>query len=222
MSINEKQLSKLLYYFSSFDGGVYPSGKECRYVMNMREENLDYITWVKETIESFTSISSHDVIQRGDRSPLVCLTSKAHPKFTAIRERLYLHDGKKVLDPHQLSLLDAEALAIIFMADGGTNMDKGKYPEIKLHTKGYSYFDNLALSKAIYEKTGIRTRVNRHNQYFFLRVKTADLPLFIKTVAPFMQPSFSYKLERLAPAMGGDIVCASQECEEAEGNYQSC
>jgi hypothetical protein len=102
--------------------------------------------------------------------------------------------------------MDAEALAIVFMTDGGTSLDRGKYPEIKLHTKGYSYFDNLALSKAIYEKTGVRTTVNRHNQYYFLRVKTADLQLFIDTVKPYILPSFSYKLERLAPTTGGDIV----------------
>lgn len=218
MSINEKQLSKLLYYFTSFDGGVYPSGKECRFVLNMRKANLDYINWVKETIETFTSVNMREVIQHGNRAPLICLTSKTHPKFTTLRERLYLPDGKKVLDPHQLTLLDSEALAIIFMADGGTSLDKGKYPEIKLHTKGYSYFDNLALSKAIYEKTGVRTTVNRHNQYCFLRVKTADLTLFIKTVSPYTLPSFSYKLERLAPVLGDDIVCAPQECGEINGN----
>lgn len=222
MSINEKQLSKLLYYFTGFDGGVYPSGNNCRFVLNMREDNQDYISWVESVINEFTSTNKHQVIQRGNRSPLVCLTSKTHPKFSIIRERLYTPEDKKILDPHQLTLLDAEALAIIFMADGGTNLDRGKYPEIKLHTKGYSYFDNLALSKAIYEKTGIRTTVNRHNQYYFLRVKTADLGLFIKTVSPFILPSFSYKLERLAPAMGGDIVCASQECEEVDGNNLSC
>ena len=218
MNINEKQLSKLLYYFTSFDGGIYPSGNNCRFVMNMREENQDYINWVEQTINEFTSTSKHQVIQRGNRKPLISLISKTHPKFSMIQERLYTPEGKKILDPHQLTLLDAEALAIIFMADGGTNLDKGKYPEIKLHTKGYSYFDNLALSKAIYEKTGIRTTVNRHNQYYFLRVKTADLDLFIKTVSPFVLPSFSYKFERLAPAMGDDIVCAVEQSTEVSRN----
>ena len=217
MNMNEKQLSKLLYYFSSFDGGVYPSGNNCRFVMNMREENLDYIEWVEKTINELTSTSKHTVIQRGNRKPLINLISKTHPKFSVIRERLYI-DSKKVLDPHQLTLMDAEALAIIFMADGGTGLDKGKYPEIKLHTKGYSYFDNLALSKAIYDKLGIRTTVNRHNQYYFLRVKTADLELFSSTISPFVLPSFSYKFERLTPEKGSDIVCASQECEEISRN----
>lgn len=206
MSINEKQLSKLLYYFTSFDGGVYQSGKDCRFVMNMRAENADYINWVVQTLQNFVEVSTHNVVQRGNRSPLVCVTSKTHPKFTVLRERLYLPDSKKVLDPHQLTLMDNEALAIVFMADGGTSLDKGKYPEIKLHTKGYSYFDNLALSKAIYEHCDIRTTVNRHNQYWFLRVKTADLNKFVNSVKPYTLPSFSYKLERLTPVMGGDIV----------------
>ena len=73
MSINEKQLSKLLYYFSSLDGGVYPSGKEFRYVMNMREENKDYINWVRETFESFTGTNVYKVPKRGNRKPLLCL-----------------------------------------------------------------------------------------------------------------------------------------------------
>lgn len=218
MSINEKQLSKLLYYFSGFDGGVYPSGKECRYVMNMREENRDYVEWVKKTIETFTSAKIHPVLQRGNRKPLICLTSKTHPIFSKIRERLYFPDGKKVLDPHQLELLDAEALAIIFMADGGANLGHGKYPEIRLYTKGYSYFDNLALSKAIYEKLNIKTTVNRHNQYYFLRIKTTDIDLFINTVSPYILPSFSYKLERLAPIMGDDIVCSTQQCVDVNRN----
>lgn len=218
MSMNEKQLSKLLYYFSGFDGGIYKSGNKFRFVLNMREENQDYISWVSSVINTFTSTSQHTVIQRGNRKPLVCLQSKVHPKFEVIHERLYTIENKKIIDPHQLSLLDAEALAIIFMADGGTSLDRGKYPEIKLHTKGYSYFDNLALSKAIYEKTGIRSSVQKHYQYYFLRIKTADIKLFITTVSPFILPSFSYKLERLTPVKDDDIVCATQGCVELDGN----
>lgn len=219
MSINEKQLSKLLYYFSGFDGGVYMSGNNARFVMNMREENLDYIEWVSKTLETFTSTSKLPVVQRENRKPLISLVSRTHPKLTKVRERLYI-DDKKTLDPHQLSLMDAEALAIIFMADGGTSVDQrhNKYAEIKLHTKGYSYFDNLALSKAIYEATSIRTTVNRHGKYYFLRVKSDDVILFIKTVAPYVLKSFHYKLERLAPVLGDDIVCASQGCEEVSRN----
>lgn len=216
--MNEKQLSKLLYYFSGFDGGVYYSGKEARYVMNMRKENLDYVHWVQETIGEFTSSHIFDVKQRDNREPLICLTSKTHPKFTQIRERLYLPCGRKVIDPHQLTLMDAEALAIIFMADGGSSVEKDKYPEIKLHTKGYSYADNLALSKAIFEKTGIRSNVNRHNRYYFIRVASKDIESFIRVTLPYIKNSFMYKFERLTPVLGDDIVCAIRERMEISRN----
>lgn len=204
MSIDKKQLSKLLYYFFTFDGGVYYSGNNARLVLNMRTENTDYIDWVADTLRELTSTTRHDVIQRGNRKPLTSLVSRTHPFLTRIRDRIYV-DNKKVLDPHVLKLLDAEALAIIFMADGGTAVDnrwKQPYASINLHTKGFSYFDNLALSKRIYEVTGIRTTVNRHGKYFFIRIKSKDIQLFIDTVKPFVLPSFFYKLERLAPCKG--------------------
>lgn len=200
MSIDKKQLSKLLYYFTTFDGGVYYSGVNARFIMNMRTDNLDYITWVKEVLENVTSVTLSEVPQRGNRDKLTRLCSKSHPMLTAIRERVYVNNHK-VIDPHMLTLMDAEALAIIFMADGGTSVDKrwSTYPEVKLHTKGFSYFDNMALSKAIYEKLAIRTTVNRHGKYYFLRVKSADVQLFIDTIKQYVTTSFYYKLERLTP-----------------------
>ena len=200
MSIDKKRVSKLLYYFTTFDGGVYYSGQNARFVMNMRSENMDYILWVQEVIKEHTSCIIRDVIQRGERAPLACITSKTHPAFTKIRERVYI-ENRKVIDPHTLAMLDAEALAIIFMTDGGTSVDKrhNTYPEIRLHTKGFSYFENLALSKAIYEKTGVRSTINKHGKYFFIRIKSADIQLFVDTVKPYIKPSFYYKLERLAP-----------------------
>jgi hypothetical protein len=119
-------------------------------------------------------------------------------------------DNKKVIDLHMLKLLDAEALAIIFMTDGGSYLAKGKYKGITLNTKGFSEADNLALGKAIYEKLNIRTTINRHYNYFLLRVKSADVELFCETVKPYILPSFQYKLERLTPEdQGGEIVCST-------------
>lgn len=202
MSMDKKQLMKRLYYMTTFDGGVYWSGKNARFVMNMLEENKDYLEYVKVTLEELTSVSITSVIQRGDRKPLLNLRSKTHPKLTSIRNRVYI-GNHKVIDPHMLKMIDAEALAIIFMADGGSYLDlrfKSPHSRIALHTKGYSYADNLSLSKAIYQKLGIRTTVNRHNGYYYLNVATKDHIKFSSTVAPFMMRSFYYKLERIAPA----------------------
>jgi hypothetical protein len=199
---------KILYYAATFDGGVYYSGSNARFVMNMREENRDYIEFIQGVLPTESKI--HSVIQRGNREPLLCLTSKTHPVLTKIRERIYI-GNHKVLDPMMLKAMDAEALAIIFMADGGSSLDtrfKKPHSEIALHTKGFSYAENMALSKVIYEKLGIETRVCRHGKYWFLRVRTKCHIKFCAAVAPFMKPSFFYKLERVAPAFisGDDIV----------------
>lgn len=216
MSIDQKQLSKLVYFMATFDGGVYPVGKNASFIMNMRTENLDYLLWVKSTLENITSVS---LVDRKDyntdgynRKPQKRLYSSVHPYFNKVRDRLYI-DNKKVLDPHMLSMLDAEALAIIFMADGSTALDKrwtNPHGKIDLCTKGFSYFDNLALSKAIYDKCGICTTVRRHNNYWYLGIKTAHIISFIDMIHEYVLPSFYYKLERIAPAIkrmrGGDIV----------------
>jgi len=217
MNIDPKQLSKLVSYMATFDGGVYYSGKQkgenskanCKFILNMRKENEDYVMWVKSTLENITSVSVREPKDYSTdgctRQPLLRLESQYHPYFTKVRDRLYI-DNHKVIDPHMLKQMDAEALAIIFMCDGGTHLDlrfKNPHASISLHTKGYSYADNMALSKAIYENTGIVTNVNRHNKYWFLRVATRSHKDFYEAVKPHVLPSFDYKFERIAPVITG-------------------
>lgn len=226
MSINKKQISKLLSYMTTFDGGVYQYGKakNAQFIMNMREENLDYMEWVKSVLENITGVR---LTERKDynvdgckRAPQLRLESQRHPFLTKLRERIYI-DNHKVIDPHMLKMMDAEALAIIFMCDGHSSLDtrfKNTHCKITLETKGFSYSDNLALSKSIYEATNIRTNVQRSGKYYLLYVKTKDHKLFVETVMPHILPSFMYKLERIAPAsslkQGDEIVWPSVKAEE--------
>lgn len=206
-----KQLTKLISFMATFDGGLYVHRKpnsvsNARFILNMRAENRDYIEWVAEVVGNITDVS---IKERKDyntdgykRKPQLRLESKVHPRLTKIRNRLYTPDNKKVIDLHMLKLLDAQSLAIIFMCDGGTILDtrfKRPHGSIALHTKGFSEADNLALSKAIYEKLDIKTNVNRHYNYFLLRVPVKEHQKFIDTVKSYVLPSFKYKLERLAP-----------------------
>lgn len=216
MSIDKKQLSKLVYYMTSFDGGVYPTGKNSSFIMNMVKENRDYLEWVKATLENITSVK---LVDRKDyntdgynRKSQMRLYTRAHPYFSKVRDRVYI-SNHKVIDPHMLKMMDAEALAIIFMCDGGTALDKrwtNPHCSITLNTKGYSHADNLALSKAIYSKLNIRTTVRKHGKYRYLGVKAVDVLLFVETILPYMMKSFYYKLERIAPALkykwDGEIV----------------
>lgn len=204
---DKKELTKLISYMSTFDGGLYKRHSNAQFIMNMRKDNIDYVLWVKSVIDSVTSSIIEDRKDYNtdgyNRAQQVRLYSKVHPFLTTIRDRIYI-DNHKVIDPHMLKLMDPEALAITFMADGSASLKHG----IRLHTKGFSYSDNLALSKAIYDKLDLRTNVNRHNNYYELRLKSADIGKFVDCVNPYICPSFRYKLERVAPhkSVGGDIV----------------
>lgn len=199
-----KELNKRLYYFSTFDGGLYVTGKcvNARFIMNMRAENNDYIEKVKQTLEEMKiGVRLYD---RKDyntdgcvRSPQVRLESASHPVLTKIWERVYL-EGRKVIDPHMLTMMDAEALAIIFMADGGRSVDKrcNATPSYKLHTKGFSYGDNWLLKKALKESLDLEFNINRHGKYWFLSLRTKDSAKFEELVSPYVLPSFNYKLGR--------------------------
>jgi hypothetical protein len=199
-----KDLSKRLYYFSTFDGGLYVTGKctNAKFIMNMREENRDYIEKVKQTLEEAdigVRLSERkDYNTDGyDRSPQLRLESTVHPKLTTIWDRVYI-DGHKVIDPHMLTMLDAEALAIIFMADGGRYVDKrcNATPAYSLHTKGFSYGDNFLLKKALKEKLDLEFNVTRHGKYWYLRLRTKDSAKFEQLVESYVLPSFMYKLGR--------------------------
>lgn len=219
--MDKKQLVKLVSFMATFDGGLYKryDNGNAHFAMNMVKENEDYVNWVKTTLENFVSVKVIDRTLRNDgynRKPQLQLASKTHPWLTTLWERMYTPYGNKVLDLHMLTLLDAEALAIIFMCDGGSRLYKNSRSvnpssDIILNTKGFSEADNLALSKAIYEKLQVKSTVNRQNQYRYLRINTTDHQLFCDTVAPYILPSFKYKLERLAPTikLDDDIVCSA-------------
>jgi hypothetical protein len=225
---DKKQLVKLISYMSTFDGGLYLPSKEgktnAQFIMNMKEVHRDYLEWVQATLEQVTgtrlSVRPDYNSDGFTRQPQLRLESNRHPFLTTIRDRIYV-DRKKVIDPHMLKLMDAEALAIIFMADGGTQLEtrfKRPHAYINLHTKGFSYHDNLALGKAIYEKLNIYTNVHKHNKYYYLNIPKKSQEDFIKSVLPFMCESFLYKLENLSPALGEDIVCSLRERREVLGN----
>jgi len=94
--IDKKQLTKLISYMSTFDGGLYIK-KECRaknasFIINMRSENLDYLLWVKETLENLTKVR---LIERPDynsdeytRASQYRLESNSHPYLTTIRDKI--------------------------------------------------------------------------------------------------------------------------------------
>ena len=226
--MNKKQLTKLLSYFVMGDGGVYFSGNNCRFVMNMLEKNRDYVQWVADVCSEITDSPIRNVIdEREGRNPTLNITTKSHPVFTILRDRVYT-DNYKGIDPHALKMLDWEALAILYMCDGGLYIDKpnpvkglvNESYNVNLHMKRLSYGDFFLLKKALKDVLDLEWNINRAGKYYTLRLRSKDVSKFMEGVRPYILPSFGYKLVRTEnpTEVGGDIVCAVQGCTEVSRN----
>lgn len=199
-----KELMKRLYYFAMFDGHLqkrFPSGN-ARLAVSMTEAHSDYIELVAQTLDKISigyKVAKQDRTgENPDRNIMVRLQTASHPVFTKIWERLYINNHK-VIDPHLLAMLDSEALAIAFMADGGRYLDKkwaGATPQYAIHTNGLSYGDNLLLRDCIKDLFNIEFNIDKKNQYFQLRLRRRDSETFENIVSPFILSSFNYKLGR--------------------------
>lgn len=232
--MSKKELVKLVSYMIMGDGGVYFGDKSAnaRFIMNMWSRNRDYIQWCQSVLQSVTKCT---VSERKDfstdgwnRQPQCKVETEAHPLFTKLHSRIYT-DKYKGLDPHALKMLDGEALAILYMCNGSLYVDKAAGSKkglvnnsysVRLHMKRLSYGDQFLLKQALKKKLGLEWNINRAGKYYELRLRSKDVARFMELVSPHVKDSFSYKLVRLAPETGGDIVCSTQECVEAARNEQ--
>lgn len=204
---NDKDISKRLYYFSTFDGYLDSRGENQNSWLSvvMVKENSDYIENVALTLEDakIGYLLWEPAVNLNDgsaRRQQYRVQSRAHPKLTAIRNRVYI-DNHKVIDPHMLTMMDAEALAITFMADGSRKkviLASGEdSPVYRIHSNGFSYADNESLKKAIREKLGIEFNVDRQaTNKWGLYLRKKDNARFEDLISPYILDSFVYKLGR--------------------------
>lgn len=198
-----KDIVKLISYMTMADGGIYqtPNHKSAFFAMNMVKDNLDYVLFCKEVLEQITTTTIYERKVEGNRRPQVRLQTAAHPYFVPIRDRIYI-DGYKGIDPHTLKLMDAQALAILYMCDGSLfieqpNPAKGLVNpscNVTLNLKRLSYGDHFLLKKTLKEVFDLEWNINRQYQYYYLRLRTKDVDKFMEIVGPYVLPSFHYKL----------------------------
>lgn len=206
-----KDLKKRLYAFSMFDGYIQVAGPNRNGVLivNMLQDNEDYIDYVIETLEeasigyskTLPEIYTKDGFKRKQQ---IRLQSKSHPVFTKIHSRIYI-EGRKVVDPHMLTLMDAEMLAIAFMADGSRHLDKrweNAKPSYRLHLNNLSYGDLILIKQSLKKTFGLEINTRKKGMRYDLAVPTMHSELFEEIVEAFILPSFQYKLGRQTPENG--------------------
>lgn len=200
---NKKSLVKYVSAMVLGDGFISkssPDRKNYQYRINQIDIHLDYIQWQADILSNLTKIQVYKtnyIDKRGwNTQPQLSLRTGALPFFTTIRERTYIN-GKKVISPHDLKLLDWETVAILYMDDGHLEQ-KGNYVRINIATDGYSFGDISLLQKAIYQKLNIsfdiKRRKNVNNVVYRLYSSKDNAKRFLEGISKIIVPSFEYKL----------------------------
>ena len=221
-TMDERNKIKYIVAFLYGDGYIGKHGKECRFQANNIIDNLDYITWRKEILENITPVTlTTNKDGRPNRREIVKTFTRTHPIYSRVHERMYLQ-GKKVIDPHYLKLLDWETLAIWYMDDGCLGIVKQDYKEShyecpvpSLATHCFSYAENLLIKQTIKEKLGIefnihKAGVNKEDEMMYqLVLRRSSFDTFHSGIEKFITPSFLYKInphDKPQVNLGEDIV----------------
>lgn len=222
---NNEYLTKIVAASLLGDGHVSipPDGSiNAHYILSQISEHKDYVDFIAAKLSKVTNVriqTSQPKVTDTMKAPKeqLRLITRVHPFYTKFRNRMY-PNGHKVIDPHYLTLIDFEFLAILYQEDGTivqTTHKKGyQRKEAFICTLSFSYADNMLLSKAIYEKTGIITSVHKHHSkgkiYYKLYLSSKTLDKFMSGIEPYIVDTFRYKLfERLAPLNKGDDIVGS-------------
>lgn len=206
---DKKELMKLASFIIMGDAGVYypKNGKNAYFAMNMIQKNEDYIDFCKDVISNITNVNKREVIKDVSRQNQYNISSKTHPFFSKLRERIYNEDTRyKGLDWHAMKLLDFQALAILFMSDGSAQ--KYLRPDIgmvnysyrvTLNMKRLSYGDTVLLKKVLKDKLDLEFNVNKQKKprggyYYYLALRVKDAKKMMDGIRPFVFESFQYKV----------------------------
>jgi hypothetical protein len=197
--MNKKNLMKVISASLLGDGYINKEGnKNGRFRLTQNADHRDHVEYLANYLEQLTRV----VIDVDADKETLRLRTMAHPTYSKIHERMYLN-GLKVVDPHYLTLLDAEFMAIWYMQDGYLGLGRTDVvnPDIVLCTDNFSYGDQLLLRHAIIERTGFifnvrRKGINKRGELTYrMYLYRKQAPKFIDYIQPYIQPSFYYKID---------------------------
>lgn len=209
------ETTNLIASFVIGDGSLPKNAKEARYSCKQIATHEDYVLWQAEILERITpvNVSYKDgyVDKNGvNHKPTISVETRSHPFFSTLRERNYFQ-GRKTVSIHDVKNFDLQSLAIWYMDDG--YILRSKFPEhlgnVFLCTDNFSHAEVLMLQKIVYSKFGFPFSLIKRGDAYRLQLKSKFAQPFLDGIAPFVFPSFQYKLHTegsLAQARDGEIV----------------
>lgn len=197
MVYDKKQLTKVVSAIVISDGYL----KSCKGNGNSNLQlvqtidHKDLIDKVESYLRVLTSVTiSKRVYEKDTHKDQLCLRTMRHPFYTKLRKRFYI-EGKKVVDPHAMTLIDGEFLALWYMFDGThTYREANKSHVLNLCTEAFSYGDHLLMQKALWDNCNLNFRIHRRKDKYKLYLPVKEYPKLISLIKPFIVDSFMYKL----------------------------
>lgn len=190
----------------------YANSKNPHFEISLISEHKDHLDFLETVLAPITRISWYtrkaEEFYIGDkatrRKEQTRLRTQCLPFFEKFRQRMYPL-GHKVVDPHYLTFLDWEFLAIWYMQDGHLSAyyAKDKYPQyaIGIASNSFSYADNHYLRIQLKEKLNLDWNVNKHTNTsgtlsYKLKLSATQIDYFCENIKPYIQPSFEYKIDK--------------------------
>jgi hypothetical protein len=187
--MDKKQITKILAFMSLSDGylNMHKGCVNASFHLGMKNESREF---AKLAIKCLEHLEIGYRYAEGDK--YFRLNSKAHPFLTTLWERIY-QDGRKVPSPHDFKLLDWEAMAILYMADGNIQKAGKKwYPMLNLCR--WSYAELCWIKTKVKEHLNLDVNVYKCGKYYRLGVPVKDCEMFFDNISGYMLPGFDYKL----------------------------
>lgn len=213
MKTNMMQLSKFLTWSVTGDGfvGYHTNNKIAHYAIQRAPKHKDYIELIANKFTDLQDCKVHitEYIRKDNNKEVIALRTDTHPILTRVRERQYIN-SRRVIDPHQLTLLDWEAAAFLYMDDGSLCVNNKGSLITRLSTCAFSYPEQSFLRNAFIEKLGVIWNINRNGNTWQLNLAKQSRDLWFENITPFIVDSYKYKLpeflQKETPRTGGDLV----------------
>lgn len=211
-TVSKQSDNKYIYAFVFGDGCLEkPTGSSnSRLRIEHISKNSDFCQWKYNILDQITGCNITSYFREDKNQEFTRVISSRHPRYTKIRERLYLNNVKTI-DPHIEAFLDWEFLAIVYQDDGTLSFNQYGYPQVFLCTENYTWADQKMFRDWLAKKFNLHWEVVRKTgakaHGYRLRLKGNQIPYFFENIKPFVQPSFNYKitlLERKAPVVTQD------------------
>lgn len=213
MKINMMQLSKFISWSVAGDGyvGYSANNKNAHYSITRSPEHKDYLEVVANKFIGLQDckVRINEYVRKDNGKTVLDLRTTSHPICSRIRDRQYIQ-GHRVLDPHQMTLLDWEAAAFLFMDDGSTCYNNKGSMIVRLSMCAYSYAEQELLRKVFIEKLGVIWNINRNGNTWQLNLAKQSKDKWFENIEPFITDSYRYKLpeslQKETSRTDGDLV----------------